>query len=738
MKFEVIMIFISFIISSLSLPLSNNTTTTSPIMDEIYNVILLLFNELHEESDRDCKYLINLIYFKNNLLTIKHSLIYSSIRYDDIIGMNSCLHLNSTKQEDRIHFSYVLLFFRKPLTIKTNSKMLGICIPSICKTSTKNFLLKLDKYTRFLDPDKPFSYDYDVEYEIKMIDQNIHFKMVPFYILIAIIFIGFFLKTVIDFFFNYLKKKNKNERNFGFNEENERKVSIIRKFFDLGENIDYLTNIQSNLFNYEALHFINGLRAIMMFFTTVSLYLLLYYSSPLLSGTHHQVRAHMTSYSYSLIMFSSRYAPRFLIAISGFIHAYKMLCFLDIKSKEEYDKEATEIIPNENDNENDLLNNESDIVFSNNFSKTRKFVKIRHFFVFILKQFHYYFFFVLMTSIFCFSFTPLINKICGLKGSSIYIIKNWDFLKFDFFISTIFLYYNIDTSKFYNIFWIQIIEINSFLVCSLFIFLIYKYNLRGDLILIFTVFGLSLYKFRNHFDEHSPATDALPHLHDYLSSFSTKSRFYSFLYNFSFYLIGVFVGKMNYSVQKFQNISTITSNKPYLIFPYVLTKFFQKKILIRYLQYVVILLIILICFSFKIRFHFQNFPMFSSDFIFKAELLNILIVFDTEIVVFMILFILMILYKKGNNQMIKFLSSFNWTPFSKIYYVYLNIVTIVIFIDLYLTDNPLKISFFSIFFNSIYVFIVSETFSALLSLMVLIPFKKMNNFCLYFLKEEKL
>ena len=368
-------------------------------------------------------------------------------------------------------------------------------------------------------------------------------------------------------------------------------------------------------------------------------------------------------------------------------------------------------------------------------------ISFKSLFVFIFRQFYKYFLFISIFLIFRFSYYDIFSKFSENPM--------WEFIKLSFInkieykqiLAIIFLYLpfyhdgnqNIVTEP-YNII---ILEISLFLIFSFILFIIYKTNIRFDLLLILMaflgiliklLFYLVIINVKNSiFDEHF-----------YPSKGFTNSEWKFFFNNIFYYIpcisIGLFFGLVNYAIQKSAKDINQFRDKYYLSIPIKFLNILRKKPKFYSFLFSFIFIILFIWCGLSYNILFLSKEVLYEDSLAKTfyenKLINIYYSIDVDIVVFSI-FLTVIPYNLiGENYFISFLRHEYWNLLSKPYYSYMLILQLTGINILYRMNTNVELNIYCLLFFSIINFIFGIIIGALIYTFFEVPLKKLNKFIL--------
>ena len=455
-------------------------------------------------------------------------------------------------------------------------------------------------------------------------------------------------------------------------------------------------NKHSDIVNDSGLSYINGIRGISMIFLLFGNVFIAIYNSPIVVKNTNIFYNNLKSLFYFIFYFGIKYSPKILICCSGFSLFYKFVCFLDDKVESEKDikrqndekKEKSENANNKNDskNNNDSKGNKSNKNTGNRTFNFNSLVPVKYLGYFFGYQLHKYFIYLLMMFFFLFSFY---ESISFFHGSG----PIWDFfnqkiiepshkigkiipLLFGFqgyFLSFI----RNDKYNLQNYFNLIYQEIFYFIISTIFIFIGYKKNLRIDLYCKIFMGVLFLVRFLCYLISGE-------NIRDYFSYQSYGQFYTSLIYNYIYYLLGIYLGMFNYVIQKrFTYLDCKKNKKIYLahcvkIVEKIKTKnafpIFLNIIFIIILLFNIFLQQILI-FIFELKNNSVAESITSYD---KNIFVAIFMFIDTDIVILEINFVALFMYLKGDNPIIDLINHNFWSIFNKLYFSYILFINPVI------------------------------------------------------------
>jgi hypothetical protein len=198
------------------------------------------------------------------------------------------------------------------------------------------------------------------------------------------------------------------------------------------------------------------------------------------------------------------------------------------------------------------------------------------------------------------------------------------------------------------------------------------------------------------------------------------------IFNLSYFLIGMFFGSINFTIQKGIVVSNINEsneikNKPYLIIPCKIVNYYKSCSYFLISFYVFFQIIIAIFISCSIYIFIDEEP----DKMINNSFLNKFLIFDNEIYVIIIHSIALIFYIKGLNLINDFLSNNFWLMLNKFYFTYILIINVIILYVIYMSDARILFSDINIILYSLVCGTFLFIFSIYIYAFIELPFKKM-------------
>ena len=353
---------------------------TGDLMGKVENVFMeegLLKNNF----SKDCNYLIKNIYFSNYTYTtaffLKKILIDSTKNKNDFLTYENCIEKKDFPEIKDLNFTVQPVF------------VIGIVDDIIKKNNLKNSLLN-EKYNYISSFCFPYgiykednkemcsSEDYDKLINValqtfhNMNTSDIHtmkilsnefFPREYVYCIISLIFI--FLPLLIWILLSIYKeiKIRSHERENQIQQlidsqdildKNHKKDKLISKgyqfskfynylqvFFNISKNVKELFNFTLNVTNFNNLNgitYIRGILGIAMILYILGQIVLVLFNFPSKSISQSNIYNTINNPFYALLFFSLRYAPRIILSCSGYILVYKFLCYIEQEQKKYFIK----------------------------------------------------------------------------------------------------------------------------------------------------------------------------------------------------------------------------------------------------------------------------------------------------------------------------------------------------------------------------------------------------------------
>ena len=716
----------------------------------------------------------------------------SSTNVNDLSSYTNCMERkheydfsNYTREVLNVNYLTVLVDYRDKILDYYNNKinittyLVGLCFIEKCtEEDSRKLIHKLFIGTNLTNESDVF--DRTKVYLLNNRDHNydyIIFKYIPLYIIIFHLFMIIFHKY-LESFYKKIKEKycgkrpkitisprltnNEEELINNSNNSKTRKTVVakrhinykiyIKALYDIEQNFEFLKKYENDneIHNDTSLLYMNGIKGIsMILFLFGSVYIDLF-NSPITRQNISMFYDNISHLLFFVFYFGIKYAPKLLLCSSGFSLFYKFMCYLDnkfdiekelIKVKEEEKKNKTSTGDDDNDNKSNHISS------SLNTSKIleKYSIPFKYYFLFLFSQVHKYilyllFIFFILFSLYDFAliFIDLGPMWAFFNNLLIKTSINFVSIISSFFCFQGYFIKNFNKDSLLNYFWLLYQEVLFFIISSFIIFIGYYYHLRMERFFLFIM--IILFAFRMFYYGFASLIDV--NAKEYFS-FSDYNKFYnSLLYNYIYYVLGICFGIFHFVVQKRFTYMDCDKQKKYYLFAYV--KLFKKVNKIsKCSSYAlgIIFLILTIVFSFGQFFSFIFNDLFygydeKTDYSDKLNsyeknnLIKIFMIIDTDIVVFLVNFMALFFYLKGENIVDNFLRLNFWSIFNKIYFSYLLLINPVILYIFYITESRIYFNIFNCYLYSFSCGIILISLVILLYALFELPFKKCFNIIL--------
>ena len=558
----------------------------------------------------------------------------------------------------------------------------------------------------------------------------------------------------------------------------------IKKCFSFSEIIDDISYSRKNkLFKDEDLTYIRGIKVLGLIFLVFGFSFMILYNYPLCLSEKEEREKFLRSVGASLLIISFRLSPALILSSSGYSLCYKFLNFLDKKLSNIYTYNFEENNDDESslnynyrielnykkkdrkntsstNGDNSLRKTQSDIdskessksyedtlgikFYNGDIAKKSlniifKGQKINEklllsetstneipcsvFFGFVFRQIHKFFCMFIGFDIFEYAF-PILLVLIGKSPLMNYIYQTF-FLKLahpkiDFLFVGHFMELFDDEDNIMRLFFIPISEFNFFIICSIIIFICYKKNLRLDIIIIILSFisvALKIVYILIYLEPRNPGM------------LYTNTRYQKFffnpLFNFDFYLIGMFFGIINYAVQNgITKKESLIKKRSFVKIPlYFLKKRDYHKGL-NYLNFIFLLILMLtslvivpILFSINLESIIKKNKPDISFLIFSL--------IDIELFIISFYFLLLSSYISGRNIFSDIFNSHISSYGQKLSYWMSLTTPSVAYLIVYQNEANFNLSFFMVIFYGSIILFIAGIFSVILFITVEMPYKKL-------------
>ena len=509
---------------------------------------------------------------------------------------------------------------------------------------------------------------------------------------------------------------------------------------------------QSGITNDSGLSYINGIKAIsMIFFFFGAVYNCLY-DSFLVEKDKNIFFHHLKNFFFSLFYVGIKYAPKLLLCTSGFSLFFKFICFLDGKVENEEEiirqnadstatekniKEIKNINPNNESNSNtnsfykQLKQSASQEIISKNYL-----VSFRYLLYFYGMQFHKYLIFILFLTFIIFSLNKIVlffenpmSVWSFFNEKMINSVKKVQFLLLPLLIGFKSHLFDKISNKNENILdylYLVFQEIIYFLFTTLIIFIGYKRNLRIDR--FFKLIFIILFIFRIVFYCQKKLDDK-----NYFGYINDYGKFYtSILYNYTFYIIGLHFGMINYIIQKGYSFRECSrQNKLYLIHSLRILKTTKRRSK-KYLYIMSIICGVILLFNTFLQQIIMLFYKPDKDNTLKNYkkdvFTQILMFIDADIFVFAFNLMALCLYIKGDNIINNILCHNFWCIFNRFYFSFILLINPIILYVIYVNETKIIFNFSSCFLYCFICGILVFSISIFVCVAFELPYKKLIHF----------
>ena len=281
-----------------------------------------------------------------------------------------------------------------------------------------------------------------------------------------------------------------------------------------------------------------------------------------------------------------------------------------------------------------------------------------------------------------------------------------------------------------QVFSIIICETNYFIIGSILIFFCYKKQLPLDYIIIFLTILIVVFKIIYNFTN----SEINPGLFYYDSLY--QKFCFNPIYNFSYFLIGLFYGIVNYTVQnEISKKVAFIKERPMVGIPISISKacdYKKRKNIVHFILSLIFFILFLMSFPHIFRDKFDDIIIKDDPSIIFVLISSI----DVDCFIYLFHFFMIACYISGRNMIFQFFNSNIWVQISKLYFWIILFTPIISYYIIYKTETQLNLGFFIVMIYSsicgVNLYIISVTFFVLLEL----PYKKLIK--LYFNISSKI
>jgi hypothetical protein len=563
---------------------------------------------------------------------------------------------------------------------------------------------------------------------------------------------------------NYsFKKREKNlvkGSNFPINNDRNPSISILITNIDnFHKSINLLYNIsknysslvvykkQSEITNDSGLSYICGIKGISMIFLIFGSVYINLYNAYLVDKDVKNFFEQLGNIYFSIFYIGIKYAPKLLLCTSGFLLFFKFICFMDgrVENEEEINRQRENKILEQNEEKKDI-NNSSNSNTNSFYRQLRKssekliinrndLISFKNVLTFYGMQLNKYLIYILFTCFILFS----LNRIIILIDDSLPI---WNFFnekminsvkKSKYLIIPLitgfksYLIHEISNKDetILDYFHLVFQEIIYFIISTIIIFIGYKKNLRIDrffkLTFILLIIFRIVYYIKKGMDDKN------------YFSLQEYGKFYtSLIYNYTFYIIGIHFGMINYAIQKgysFRDCST--QNKVYLIHSLRILRSAKKrsKKCLYIIAIISAVILILSIFLQQFIISFYDLDEINEMKNYKKNIFSQILMFiDSDIFVFVINIMALSLYIKGDNIINNILCHNFWFIFNRFYFSYILLINPIILYIIYINETKIIFNFSTIILYCFICGIVVYFLTILVYITFELPFKKLIYF----------
>jgi hypothetical protein len=503
------------------------------------------------DLSQDCSFLFKNIFFGNRIdlqeFYLKKILMDNSLDKNDFLTFENCLSYKTSQQLNYSNYTIKPIYVIGLIDDVTNKTkletsmlkekynyLLGLCLPygffkkggkeePICKNTDYNKIMKVAAETNknMNSAEIKSFFIFNNNFEAK--DYIIGF--------FSLIFLCFpLLIRLFLFIYKSIKtrkiKKNSNklisENNYGKkkiykiknhfeqNFKSPRWYKYLSIFFSIEKNAEELFNFSLNVtkfYNFNGITYIKGILGFSMILYILGHNFLILFNLPSKVFSLYEFYNCMKNPFYSIIFIGLRYSPRIILSCSGYILAYKYLCYLEQEHKNYFIK----------------------FLFLQSYKYILFLLAIMFFRALI------YYINVLFTQ----KRRPMMEIFYTIFYDENYLVRIFSFLTY--------LLGDVDfqfRQSVIQYFYLPINESFCFIIGTILISLGYKFKIKIDFVIIFIALFLYILKIFFIFYEE----DFYPTQYIYLYYYG--ELMISPLFNMPSYLIGMYFGLINYSIQK--------------------------------------------------------------------------------------------------------------------------------------------------------------------------------------------
>ena len=704
---------------------------------------------LSEPSKLNKNQIEYLVDYTSNQTALNYSLANSSQKLNELHQGKLC--------NDNFTFFVLLSENVSTMLLLNSSTTIGMCLKNITTDDLKGIIdLVTEKTNNFFNLYENYEIIQSISNNLSTICAVLY--LVPLFI-VAVLALFSVFNCIPTFLFGKcfkykpgLKQSDLSSSKLRENETSRKNLFNFIASFNLFENTDEVFNsdLITRINNDNGLAYSKGLRGISMMITIFGFCFIKLVQFPMKIYEEDKYFKTVSSLFFPFYSFGARIAPKLLFSVSGFVFIFKFISFLDeeVERKREIEEKrktrqykleklnAVNSISIGNDEPlpekiEDILQN--DLVVEKD-ENNQKIVGCNSLCKFFLYQSHKVLIILSSVVIYRYSVPAVIQLINDsvppgmtiLLSRYINLIPHLDFLGY-FLLYQNFNFFRLKTPSGNPLllFWPLLNEIFFFVITTPLVLISYKRRWNLPLLVILLSMGLIIAKYVIYIQ--------LKEDKDYATCYFREESFSGLLmlnpiYNYGYYLIGIFFGMMNYCIQK--GIKETYSGYLRLATSIIYFLKYQTKFLLFFFVILEAIVILIIVELNPLYIHFTQVKT-NEDFLTNANV-NYFYIIDAEIVVFLLHLMLVSLYLKGGNGLTQFLSHGSWSIANKFYFTFTINLNLIIMWIFYQSETRICLEMFSYFVYGI-IAIFYLTFTILLNLIfVEFPLKKI----IVFLKEQ--
>ena len=534
-------------------------------------------------------------------------------------------------------------------------------------------------------------------------------------------------------------------------ETNKKNLFLFLACFNCTENIEevFSTELVTKLNNENGLSYAKGLRGVGMILMVFGMCYIQLTQVPTKIYEQHKFNEELRNALFAIFAFSARVSPRLLFSVSGFICIFKYLSYLDEEvEKREEEEEEEERLEDDDDfldkdaqkQPNITLNDEGiassggsqnldmkndniklDQVFKEGLllrKNENNQKKITFFSVIKFYSYQLHKMIILLQAIMMFKYSIQRLSILGGLINPAYILF---FVKYSLSVSIfdilehflVFGNFNLTQIKrsdtksntcILPMFWMVINEIFFFVFTLPIIFISYKKLWNLPLMLLLLYFILTSLRILIYYWLIDTKENVLKNYYDLTTPFGMYSI--QPLINWSYYVLGMFFGTLNYALQKGYSEYYNGYLSCSLSIVYFLKS--QSKFIIGFFATLEIVFVILLSLMTQISyFVYKGNYDYKND---KMLIPNIIHLVDIDIIIILIHLMLISFYVKGGNYLTQKLSSNIWNFSNKLYFIFCLFLNFCVTWAYYQSETRICLGMFSYFYygliNLVMIFII--------------------------------